>query len=110
MPWFVLVLLALPSAYAADAPQKLAPAPGKVAAPASPAVEVDNEVVDRRTCKNGDDERLLQVIPKLKGCTLHYTKFGKTEIKAHATHGVEVCTSALGRIQATLEKAGFRCE
>jgi hypothetical protein len=78
---------------------------------ASPsAAEADNEVVTRRICKNGADERILEVIPIDKGCVLRYTKAGKAEEKAKATHGVQICQDSLQKIAARLEKASFHCE
>lgn len=95
---FALVVLSLAPAHAES--------PAKKAA----QEEADNEVVARSTCHNGKDERVLEVIPKEKGCVLQYTKDGKTEQKAKASHGVQVCQDTLGKIRARLEQAGFHCE
>jgi hypothetical protein len=77
---------------------------------AVPAVEADNEVVEKKVCKKDQESRDLEVIPKDKGCTLVYAKGGKSENVAHASHGVQVCQDTLKKIQARLEKAGFHCE
>jgi len=100
----LFLLLALStSSQAADAPKK-------VPTPPPAAAEADNEVVARRICKNGNDERILEVIPMEKGCVLQYTKAGKAEEKAKASHGVQVCQDSLQKIASRLEAANFHCE
>ncbi|MGZ3737026.1 MAG: hypothetical protein ACXVC0_18795, partial [Bdellovibrionota bacterium] len=78
--------------------------------PPAASAEVDNEVVTRRICKNGKDERILEVIPMEKGCVLQYTKGGKAEEKAKASHGVQICQDSLQKIAKRLETANFHCE
>jgi hypothetical protein len=112
MNWILLAaVLSSAPALAADTPAPAKKADAKASAkPATNAAEADNEVVERRTCKKDGDERTLEVLPKERGCILQYTKAGKSETKANASHGVQVCRDTLGKIQARLEQAGFHCE
>jgi hypothetical protein len=97
---FLALQSPLPSRAAADAKK----------APLAAAAEADNEVVERRVCTKEKDERVMEALPKNKGCVLQYTKGGKTEEKAKSVRGVQVCQDALKKIAARLEAAGYKCE
>jgi hypothetical protein len=103
----LLILLALqsPVSSSASAEAKKNPTP-----PVAAAAEADNEVVERRVCTKEKDERVLETLPKEKGCVLQYTKGGKTEEKAKSVRGVQVCQDALKKIATRLEAAGYKCE
>jgi len=72
--------------------------------------EVEREVVEKRLCKKDSDERMLDVFPVGRGCTLEYVKDGKAEIKAKSSRGVELCREKLKRIVEILERSGFKCD
>jgi hypothetical protein len=102
----LLMLLALQSpARAQESPAKHLTPP-----PAAASTEADNEVVDHRTCKNGNEERVLEILPTQKGCLLQYTKAGATEEKAKSVRGVQICQDAMKKIADRLTAAGYRCE
>ena len=104
----LFLLLALTATTHAAGPG--APAASAPQAATATAPEGDNEVVARRICMNGAVERTLEVLPVEKGCVLRYTKGGKTEEKAKASHGVQICQDSMQRIAARLETSGFKCQ
>ena len=61
-------------------------------------------------CKNGLDERTIDVEPKDSGCRVLYTKSKITVPVATGANGEQHCDDVAGRIKANLEKAGFKCE
>lgn len=61
-------------------------------------------------CKNGKDERKLEVINQASGCELHYTKGGNAEVIATSVKGNEHCKKISQRIQEKLTAAGFQCQ
>ena len=52
----------------------------------------------------------MEILPTKKGCTLQYTKGGKTEEKAKSVRTVEVCQDAMKKIATRLTEAGYHCE
>lgn len=60
-------------------------------------------------CKNGSDERKLEIISANGGCQLSYTKFNDTNNVASAASGTEYCETVSKRIQGKLADAGYIC-
>lgn len=86
-------------------------APAAAATPAlAPAPSASGEAGLTVKCTSGDDERVLQVTPKGKGCEVNYTKFGKTASIANAANGNDHCEDVVRRVQKKLEGAGYSCK
>jgi hypothetical protein len=89
-------------------PQKTAAtlAAEKAAADAKVAPKSESGLV----CKNGKDERNLEIKKDGNGCAINYTKFGKSEVIASSTNGKKHCEDVMAKIQKNLEGAGFQCK
>jgi hypothetical protein len=63
------------------------------------------------TCKNGGDERTLEMSSgEGKVCRLVYTKAGEAKEVASGTSDNSKCNEVRDRIKTNLEGAGFKCE
>lgn len=62
------------------------------------------------TCKSGQDERLINIKIKEKGCELEYTKSGQASVVASQVIGSEKCETVSTKIHEKLLAAGFKCE
>ena len=71
---------------------------------ATPAAAPDLEVL---SCTKGKETRKLQVSKKTSGCSLEYTKFGKTNSPASSTHGIKHCVDSKEKVRKHLEASGL---
>lgn len=76
----------------------------------TPAIHEELQLVEGVSCGHGNDHRRLEVFPKEKGCSLHYSKFGQSKEIAMAIHGVQYCRDKLRNVRQHLEQSGFVCE
>lgn len=78
------------------------------AKPAAASAEVSQ---GKTTCKNGGDERILEMTSgDGKVCRLVYTKGGESKEVASGTSEATKCNEIHDRIKGNLEGAGFKCE
>jgi hypothetical protein len=82
----------------------------KAANAASRAVVEGEQIVEAVKCANGKDERKLEVHTRGPGCSLQYTKYGKTSEIALSRHSVDLCLDNLKKVRANLERAGHKCQ
>jgi len=70
-----------------------------------------SESIKSIICENESDERKISILqPKLGGCRVEYTKFGKSKSVASAVNGRDHCTKVFEKIKTNLEKADFECK
>lgn len=61
-------------------------------------------------CNSGSDKRMLEIkMTDAKGCELHYTKMGNSQVVATQVMGDEYCVEVQNRIKGKLTAAGFTC-
>jgi hypothetical protein len=106
---FILALLSFAScAHTKNQPQTQAPATPQPAV----AQHVAAPIMDtsKMSCSKDSDVRTLEVIKKASGCSLRYSKFGKTTSASSSTVGLKHCQESETKIRTKLEKAGFACK
>jgi len=79
-------------------------------APAAPAKAKASASGTALSCTSGSDTRTLEIDSKDSGCTLNYTKMGKTSAIASDNSGNDHCLEVQKKIQGKLEGAGFSCQ
>ena len=61
------------------------------------------------SCNRGNEIRVVEIVKQGNGCTVNYTKGGKTTSVASSAKGLKHCEDSQKKIQAHLEGAGFKC-
>jgi hypothetical protein len=61
------------------------------------------------SCTRDTETRVLEIVAQGGGCSLNYTKEGKTSPVASSSHGTKHCADSQKKISTKLEKAGFKC-
>ena len=67
------------------------------------------ETIWSKTCKYGDDTRMIAVNKAGNGCTVKYTKLENTSTPANSKRGTQYCEGVANRIFENLKNAGFEC-
>jgi len=93
----------------------------KSATATTPAAKADKketaeEAQSRVVCKNGSDERAIQVVKAAEKsasgriCEVVYAKFSKSDVVAGSTNSHAYCEGVQNKIRKNLEAAGFTCK
>ncbi len=89
------------------------PAPIVTTAPAvppKPAEKPVNAYENKMICKNAEDSRVLEIEKKSPiGCTLKYSKYGKSSEIASSKKGLNHCEQIRSKVEANLKNGGFEC-
>jgi hypothetical protein len=109
LPFFAVVLAT--SCSHAEMKPTLAKTAATTAVASQPAKSAANTTAtaENASCKHGADVRNLAVVPKGEGCTVTYTKHGKTSELASAEHEMQHCKEVVTKVRGHLEAAGFSC-
>jgi hypothetical protein len=99
---------AAPPAQSVETPQT--PPSTDKAPSATKTPEPTQEANPRVTCVHESDTRVLQLQAAGAGCSLNYTKYGKTASVAKSTTGIEPCEKVEQKIRSKLESVGYDCK
>lgn len=89
------------------------PAPIVTAAPSVPLKNAEKQAniyENKMICKNTEDSRVLEIEKKSPvGCTLLYSKNGKSSEIASSKKGTNHCERIRSKVEENLKNGGFEC-
>jgi hypothetical protein len=86
------------------------PAPAMAPKTQATPIAIKNEMGGNKiSCSKGSETRVLEIEKKDQGCSLAYTKAGKTTSIASSTKNEKHCVASQKKIRTKLENAGYKC-